>query len=225
MAGVVLGIPVINRSDLLRECLASIDIDCRLVVIDNSGTGELGDVAAEVRPDALIVEPAANLGFTSSVNHIIRSFPDEPRWLIANADTRFAPGDLERLTTEPGWVGIVDWRVFSLDAETVDRVGFWDENFLNYCSDADYERRCTLAGVDWRFLPGESTHVGSVCWTGDERGRANNARSYPLERAYYLEKWGGELRGGETFTTPFDRGGSLADWTLARQRIAALRWV
>src|SRR6185369_9253409 len=65
----ILGIPVLNRPDLLRECLASIDLDVRLVVIDNSGTGELGDVATEMRPDALIVEPAANLGFTSSVNH------------------------------------------------------------------------------------------------------------------------------------------------------------
>lgn len=221
---VVLGIPVINRPDLLRECLASIDLDVRLVVIDNSGTGALGDVAAEVRSDALIVEPAANLGFTASVNHIIRCFPADERWLIANADTKFAPGDLERLTKEAGWVGIVDWRVFSLDAATVDAVGFWDENFGNYCSDADYERRCTLAGVDWRFIDGQSTHVGSVCWTGDERGRANNARTYPLERAYYRAKWGGDLRGGETFTTPFDAGGSLADWTVARQRLADLRW-
>lgn len=220
----VLGIPVINRPDLLRECLASIDLDCRLVVIDNSGTGALGDVAAEVRPDAVIVEPAYNLGFTASVNHIIRSFPNEPRWLIANADTAFAPGDLARLVIEPGWVGIVDWRVFSLDADTVDRVGFWDENFLNYCSDADYERRCTLAGVPWSFLPGDTAHVGSVCWQGDERGRTNNARSYPLEVAYYQAKWGGHLRGGETLATPFGRGGSLADWTLDRQRLAALRW-
>lgn len=72
----VLGIPVISRPDLLRACLASIDLPVRLVVIDNSGTGELGDVAAEY--GALIVEPAANLGYTASVNHIIRSFPDEP---------------------------------------------------------------------------------------------------------------------------------------------------
>lgn len=243
MAGVVLGIPVLNRPDLLAECLRSIDLDVRLVVIDNSGTGAMGDVVADLdgtvgpkgdpharafgKPywsDALIVEPAANLGYTASVNHIIRCFPDEPRWLIANADVQFAPGDLERLTTEPGWVGITDWRVFSLDAETVDAVGLWDENFQNYCSDADYERRCTLAGVDWRFIAGDTTHVGSVCWTGDERGRANNARTYPLERAYYRDKWGGELRGGETFATPFDKGGSLADWTLARKRLAALRW-
>lgn len=221
----VLGIPVLNRPDLLRECLASIDLDVRLVVIDNSGTGLMGDIAADIRPDALIVEPAANLGYTASVNHIIRSFPDEPRWLIANADTAFAPGELAKLAEEPGWTGIVDWRVFSLDAATVDAVGFWDENFYNYCSDADYEYRCTLAGVEWRKLPGNTTHVGSVCWTGDERGRANNARSYPAERDYYRRKWGGDLRGGETFTTPFARGGSVADWTLDRRHLVDIRWV
>ena len=92
----VLGIPVVSRPDLLRACLASIDLDVRLVVIDNSGTGELGDVAADLRPDAVISEPIANLGYTASVNHIIRSFPDEPAWYVANADTVFAPGDLAR---------------------------------------------------------------------------------------------------------------------------------
>lgn len=220
----ILGIPVINRPDLLRLCLASIDLDCQVVVIDNSGTGTLGDLAAEIRPDALIVEPAANLGYTASVNHIIRSFPHHDRWLIANADTEFAPGDLARLAREPGWVGITDWRVFTIDAETIDRAGFWDENFQNYCSDADYERRCALAGADWRVIPGNTSHVGSVCWIGDQRGQANNARTYPIERAYYRAKWGGEPRGGEVFTTPFASGASVAAWQLDRQRLADLRW-
>jgi GT2 family glycosyltransferase len=210
----VLGIPVISRPDLLAECIRSIDIDCRLVVIDNSGTGELGDVAAGIRPDALIVEPAANLGYTASVNHIIRSFPKEPHWLIANADTAFAPGDLARLVAEPGgWVGVVDWRVFKLTAETVQRVGFWDESFFVYVSDADYERRCDLAGIDRHFIDGLTSHVGSAT-IQEARFGAHNRHSFPIEVGYFQEKWGVPVRGQGGFATPFDQGGHLGDWRI-----------
>jgi GT2 family glycosyltransferase len=220
----VLGIPVISRPDLLRTCLESIDLPVRLVVIDNSGTGALGDVAADY--DALIVEPAANLGYTASVNHIIRSFPDEPYWLIANADVAFGPGDLARLCEEPGgWVGINgDWRVFKLTAETVDRIGFWDEaGFFNYCSDADYERRCDLAGIDRHYLTGQTSHVGSAT-IQEARYGAHNRRSYPAEVAYYHAKWGVPVRGEGGFTTPFDEGGHLGAWRLDLSHLRQVAW-
>lgn len=219
----VLGIPVINRPDLLRACLASIDLPVHLVVIDNSGTGELGDVASEF--DALVVEPAANLGYTTSVNHIIRSFPHEPYWLIANADTVFAPGDLARLCEEPGgWVGIVDWRIFKLTTETVERIGFWDEaGFFNYCSDADYERRCDLAGIDRHFIAGDTTHVGSVA-IQETRYGSHNATSYPAERAYHQAKWGVDVRVPGGYATPFDEGGHLGEWRLDLRMLRAISW-
>lgn len=222
----VLGVPVINRPDLLAECLRSIDLPVRLVVIDNSGTGELGDIAADLRPDALIVEPAANLGYTASVNHIIRSFPHEPYWLVANADTTFAPGDLARLVAEPGgWVGIAgDWRVFKLTAETVERVGFWDEGgFFNYCSDADYERRCDLAGVDRHFIDGATTHARSVA-IAEARYGARNQHSFPQEVAYHQAKWGVPVRAQGGYDTPFDEGGHLGEWRHDLSRLRRVSW-
>jgi GT2 family glycosyltransferase len=226
---VILGIPVINRPDLLRVCLESIDTEVRLVVIDNSGTGELGDLAAEIRPDALIVDPPSNLGVAASWNFIIRSFPAEPYWLIANADAVFGPGDLERLaidTPDPRWVGVNgDWRVFGINAACIDRVGWFDENFHPiYCEDADYEYRCSLAGVPWSFIDGTTSHAGSAAYRSDPRYADANARTYPANRAYYEAKWGGALRGGERFTTPFDAGGSVADWRLDRARLASQSW-
>jgi GT2 family glycosyltransferase len=219
----VLGIPVINRPDLLEACLASIDADVRLVVIDNSGTGDLGDVAAESRPDALIAEPATNLGYTASVNHIIRSFPHEPFWIVSNADVVFAPGDLQRLIDEPGgWVGIGDWRVFKLTAETVERVGFWDDaGFFTYCSDADYERRCDLAGIDRHFIEGATSHVGSVA-IKEARFGAHNRHSYPEEVRYHHTKWGVSVREQGGYSTPFNQGGHLGDF---RADLSALRRV
>lgn len=224
----VLGIPVINRPDLLAECIASIDHDVRLVIIDNSREG----FAAEIAPAAWTVRPPSNLGVAASWNFIIRTAPADPYWLIANADTTFGPGDLARLCAEmerggPRWVGINgDWRVFGLSAEAVEKVGFFDEGgFVPiYCEDADYEYRCSLAGIPWYFLHGGSTHVGSVSYRSDERNGQHNARTYPANVAYYRQKWGGSPRSGECFTTPFNAGGHLGDWRLRLDRLRDNAW-
>ena len=224
----VLAIPVINRPDLLRACLASIDEPIeRLIVIDNSGTGELGDVAVDVRPDAMIVDPPSNLGVAASWNFAIRTTPEAPWWCIANADATFGRGDLARLAAEmhgPRWIGINgDWRAFGLTAEAVALAGAFDEAFFPiYCEDADYEYRCRLAGVEMGFIEGGTTHVGSAAIRSGY-GEAN-ARTYPRNVDYYERKWGGHLRGGETFTTPFGRGGSVRDWTLDLGRLRELAW-
>ncbi len=51
-----------------------------------------------------------------------------------------------------------------------------------------------------------------------------NARTYPANRAYYRAKWGGELRGGETFTSPFNRGGPVSEWSLDIDRLRDNDW-
>jgi GT2 family glycosyltransferase len=224
----VLTIPVINRPDFLRACLASIDEPVeRLIVIDNSGTGELGDVATDVRPDAMIVDPPSNLGVAASWNLAIKT-TDAPWWCIANADMTFGAGDLARLAEQmigARWVGINgDWRAFGLTSRAVERVGLFDESFHPiYCEDADYEYRCDLAGVERYFIDGGATHEGSAAI---HSGFAEaNARTYPSNLDYYERKWGGHLRGGERFTTPFNRGGSVADWTLDLSRLRSQAWV
>jgi GT2 family glycosyltransferase len=202
----LLAIPCLNRSDLLARTLATIDIAVRLVVIDNSDDGKPGDVTADLRPDAVIVEPGTNIGFTKSVNHVITTWPNEPYWLVANGDIEFHPGDLQRLVDEPGgWVGVVDWRVFKLTAETVQRVGLWDPNYFTYVSDADYERRCDLAGIDRHFIDGATSHVGSAA-IQEARYGAHNRRAFPEEVAYYHRKWGVSVRQLGGWQTPFDSG-------------------
>jgi len=221
----VLAVPVLNRPDLLAACLGSIDIPVRLVVIDNSGTGELADVALDVRPDAIVVEPPTNTGYTRAVNDIIRAFPHDPYWLVSNADVVFGPGDLQRLCDgAAGWLGVNgDWRVFKLTADTVARVGLWDENFFNYCSDADYERRCDLAGVTREFIEGTTTHIRSVV-IAEARYGADNRHSYPAEVAYYASKWGVPVRASGGFTTPFDEGGHVGDWRYDLSIVRQTHW-
>lgn len=221
----VLGIPFLTGQIDLGHCVESVDIEADLVVIDNSDSG-----LYDHRWDAFVMEMPNNIGVAASWNLIVKAYPAEPFWLIANHDTVFAPGDLQRLIDEmqkpgPRWVGMSgDWRVFGINAECIEQVGWFDESFHPcYCEDADYEYRCTLAGVPWYFIEGGTTHVGSAS-IKDPRYAPGNARSYPSNRARYREKWGGELRGGETFTTPFDRGGSVGDWSLELSRLRDNAW-
>lgn len=220
----VLGIPYLTGQADLRRCIYSVDIEANVLVIDNSLDG------ADTPGSVWLLEMPGNLGVAASWNLIVKSYPAAPFWLIANHDTVFAPGDLQRLIDEmgkpgPRWVGMNgDWRVFGINAECIERVGWFDENFAPvYCEDADYERRCTLAGVPWYFIEGDTTHVGSGSIKDPRYGRQND-RTYPSNRAYYRAKWGGDLRGGETFTTPFDRGGSVADWSLDIRRLRDNAW-
>jgi GT2 family glycosyltransferase len=224
----VLAVPFLTGEHDLRRCVGSIDTPVRLLVIDNSDAG-----LPDIRPldgEVFVIELPHNLGVAASWNLAIKCYPHEPFWIIANHDTVFAPGDLDRLITEmrtpgPRWVGMNgDWRVFGINAECVERVGFFDEQFVPvYCEDCDYERRCTLAGVAWYFIEGGTTHVSSAS-IREPRYSLGNARTYPANRAYHVAKWGGEVRGGERFTTPFDQGGDVGDWRLDLRRLRDQAW-
>ena len=234
----VLAIPILNRPDQLAECIRSIDCPVDLLlIIDNSPDVEMGAVADEAAADnehvraIWVVEPPTNMGYTAAVNFTIKSLPHLPWWCIANADVVFGPGDLARLAEVmalggPRWIGIGDWRVFGLSFEAVEAVGLWDENFFPaYCEDADYEYRCRLAGVLATVIDGTTSHAGSAAIRSDIRyANANFKRSYPANVAYFEAKWAGHLRGGEKFTTPFDRGGSIKDWTLDIRRLRDNAW-
>jgi GT2 family glycosyltransferase len=223
----VVGVPVINRPDLLLRFLDSIDTAWPVVVIDNSPGPEIIEALADRGVDLMC--PSSNLGVAASWNLIIRMHPDADWWCIANADAELGRGDLERLASEmakpgPRWVGINgDWRVFGINAECIERAGWFDENFHPiYCEDADYEYRCRLAGVPAYSIAGAASHVGSAAIRSGYA--AANARTYPANVAYFEAKWGGRLRGGETFATPFNRGGSIRDWTLDLARLRDLSW-
>lgn len=222
----VLGIPGLNRPDLLRRCLASLDVPVeRLVVIDNSADGSIGDAAG----GAQVIDPGWNLGVAASWNLIMKTAPNAPWWAIVNLDVTFAPGDLARLaaamTPEPKVACLLRFGAFGINRACLDAVGWFDENFHPiYCEDCDYEYRCRLAGVPIIDLPSGTQHLegGSVA-LHDGHVR-DNARTFPANHTYYQAKWGGPVRGGEVYRTPFDRGGWLGDWTLDPARLREQTW-
>ena len=207
----VLGIPIINRFDKLAKLVESIDIPVRLVVIDNSGQSLAQDVVPD---DAWVVDMPNGIGVPAAWNLIIKMFPAEPYWLISNGDMSYGPGTLQKLVDatesgEYGWVNVNDhWSLFGLRADTVERVGFFDENYAPiFVEDADMERRCDLEGIKWGSITAEVTHERS---TSLEDYRRENDRTWPRNVRYFERKWGTGVRGKGGFATPFDRGFPMA---------------
>jgi GT2 family glycosyltransferase len=213
-----------GETDYLADMVAeSFSWPVRLHVILN-GDAEL----PEQTPDDIeVVRPAANLGVAASWNSVIRSDPRAPYWLIANVDAELHAEDIAYVIDECNkggarWVGIGgDWRLFGITAEAVDTVGFWDENFHPiYLEDCDMEYRCKLAGVPaYNYHPTRSRHEGGTSWKGIRE------LDRKVVNEYYAEKWGGGWRGGETYSTPFNAGGSVRDWTLRLSQLRRGLWL
>lgn len=210
----VLICPILNRPDLARQMLASVDVPVgRVVIVDNTPGHDLDVGPAEY------LRPLTNLGFGGSINAAISQTAGAPWWLFASNDLIFGRGDLEAIVAAVEGDGprIVtgdrsDSRMLrlaygALNAACVDAVGLFDEwaFFPAYFEDDDYERRCHLGGVEWITYNGTVVCGGggpSQTIKGDPAMAAHNARTYPLNAAQYAEKWGGPP-GSETLPTPY----------------------
>lgn len=218
----VLAVPTL-RPDLVRRMLASVDIEVGLrLVIDNSG--RVGDIEG-----AWVVRLPANLGVAASWNLVMKLTPRAPWWAIVNDDVVFAPGDLAVLTAAmadpaPRIVTLDGFSAFAINSAALDTLGFFDESFVPaYCEDADMERRALLAGVPILSYAAGLTHRRSSTISLPEY-QQQNAKSYPENVRYYQRKWGGGLRGGERYDTPFDSGAGIEEWSLDPRRLRELGW-
>lgn len=225
----VLVVPILNRMDLMREMLASIDHPIgRLYVIDN------GDCVDQLPPienvlAQTIVAPGWNLGVSGSWNLAIKANPDAPWWLFVNNDIVFGRGDLERMDqamNEPERAVrcLKAFGAFGLPRSVVDEVGFFDESFAPiYCEDIDYQYRLKLAGVPCLDVPSTTSHYGSRCFKENPTNERNNSRTYPANVRYYQEKWGGPM-GSETFVTPFNKPVDVRYWQTTVERLSSHTW-
>lgn len=198
----VLGVPVLNRGDLAARLLDSVDAPVGETVVVLNGEPDATRHALAAH-QVTYIDPAHNLGVPGSINLIIKARPSAPWWLICNADIEFGQGDLNRLieamnTSKPTVACLFEFGAFALNQATVDKVGWYDENFHPiYYDDNDYRYRCHLAGVSVLNLISKTTHVGSATI---HSGYADaNAKTFPRNGDYYAAKWGG-LPGGETVT-------------------------
>lgn len=199
----VLGVPVLNRGDLAERMLGSVDLAVTETLVILNGNAD--ETRSHLKGHQVtFIDPGFNLGVAASWNFVIRARPAAPWWLIVNADIQFGAGDLERLADAmdkpgPRVACLYEFGAFGINAETVDTVGWFDENFHPiYFEDNDYRRRCHLAGVPVVNLISRTRHDNSA--TIASGYARHNDRTFPRNRDYYAAKWGG-LPGLETRTT------------------------
>jgi len=163
----LLGIPILNRPDLLQQLLDSLDHPVEtLAIVDNSGDNN-GDTrsAPELRQllDRLerhghplvgavrIARPFGNAGVAASWNLILRAFPAAPVACLLNNDVRLVPGVLAaalgRLQADaPQFLPLLpapqQFSAFLITAPCWDRLGLFNADFHPaYCEDLEYRDR------------------------------------------------------------------------------------
>lgn len=233
-----LGIPVLNRGDLLLRCVKSIDHPVENLVIINNSEGKnpsVNDACAKVEAreiengslfDRVHIEVRKNLGCGPSWNHIFRSYPGP--WVITGSDIAFLPGSLALLddvfekNPDAGMVMGDGYNVFLMTQVALDRVGSLDENFYPaYYEDCDHWRRAVLSGIKLVGVPGFKHIHGDP---SDPRGGSSTVRSDPeLNKKngitthnnlqYYIKKWGG-APASERYKTPYNKDAPVSFWEL-----------
>lgn len=222
----VVGIPHLGDYELIDGAVVPLLRRAeRIHIIDNSTT--IGRIEMHY-PNTVVSNMHHNLGVGASWNLIIKLNPWARYWVIINNDVRFGAGDLDLLEEAIRFYDVVTFggmHAFAIRSSAIKRAGWFDENFVpGYFEDNDYHRRCELLGVSYHQLTENNlTHLGSQLIKRSEHYRSENSRTFPRNRGYYVEKWGGPV-GEETYTTPFNRGGSPRDWTLDITRLTTQAW-
>jgi len=228
----VLGIPVLNRPDLIRKCIDSIDHPVgTIAVINNSKdigmTNMLKRICRKHRNVRVINNPK-NAGVGGSWNQIFRTF-SAPWWFIVGSDIRFERGSIAKIVREvevhPESVLYFanGFSAFVITSRCLDIIGTFDENYYPaYLEDCDYFRRFQLSGTEARHIPEiRMEHVGSATIRSNPELQRKNGITHTENWVYHRAKWGDPAQ----FKTPFnDPNLTIKDWTLDQERRARQDW-
>jgi hypothetical protein len=208
----ILGVPVLNRYDLLEGLIRSAErgslAPTEYLIIDNGGKfvpppdGPLGRKISVQRP-------GRNIGVAAAWNRILRyAHGKGESAVISNDDVTLPVAAFEEIVRKlaTGDFGIVNglgWALFAQTPECTEQVGYYDESFYPaYYEDSDYDRRMHLAGVARAPISSRVEHVG---WATTRALDSNSEHNEWLRRnhAYFCRKWGGPP-GAELFAVPFN---------------------
>jgi GT2 family glycosyltransferase len=201
----VLGVPILNRGDLLLDLVNSIDYPVeKLAIVQNSQEPDVVDAVEKIKgginphvKSVYVSVPFRNIGCGPSWNHVIKSFPEASLWVISNNDMLFHPGDLERIYTTHienpnAFLMAVGFGLFGITPYVVHVCGLFDENiYPAYYEDNDYQFRLEKSGVQKIDVP--STVVrqeGSCTIRSNAFYMSANGQSYQMNERYFHEKWG-----------------------------------
>lgn len=239
----MIGTMILNGADDLLKQYKSIDFPVkRYFILDNSMGKDDGirEALVTIQNDkhpyiekVVVVTNFLNVGFSGSVNQIVKQNTDCPYWCVLSVDWHPKPGHLKRLANrlmEPFTAILCDesqngYSSMVFNPELLYEIGYLDENFFPaYYEDNDHRYRMKLAGLEWEYFPLEYEHVVSATIKRDPDIMAKNQKTFKENGRYYLEKWGGPP-GQETYLTPFDMDLPLDYWLYDPTRSQRQRWI
>lgn len=218
-----IGIPVLNRGDLLLRCVESFDLPVGTLVIINNGRDHLVEAACRriqrempIGRNTIVVTPSYNLGVAASWNLMCSVYPELEYHMLVGSDMQFSPGalksfhefTLERLTTHAMIRCFQGYGVLALTQRGIENVGGFDESiYPAYFEDNDHHRRLRLLGeldtdISIPLIHGEHDH-GSCTVKSDPVFASRCGACFGNNQSYYIRKWGGAPH-QETFSTPFN---------------------
>ena len=202
-----LGIPTINRKDLLEEALGvyAETFKHRHIYIVDNGNQEI----PENPPQIKVFNVGYNLGVAASWNNIIERQANlgYTHILILNDDVilKRKAQDIEKWLEEnpADFYDGYGYYSFIIPYKTYQTIGKFDERFYPaYYEDTDYEYRLKMAGA--KVINTEMLYPEVL------RKSQSGAKDQSLYnevykcRQYYDQKWGG-VPTHETFKTPFNQ--------------------
>lgn len=209
----LLGIPFVNRADLLRLAVESVaSLRPHVVIVDNSVAG-LDPAAWPVT----VVRPPVELSFSQSMNLLQRRALDADCdvLLCMHNDAEALPETPERLLAllEEAEAAGRHWGAAFTQYDTlvafrvaaIRQVGPWDAALPQYFADNDYYRRLRLGGFEIveTGLPVAHHNDASSTLKSDSARAHLHGALFPLYEQYYAARWGGGTH-AERFTRPFD---------------------
>jgi hypothetical protein len=213
----LLGIPYVNRPDLLRLALNSVKVMWPwTIIIDNSDRADLW-TSQDLWPVPIFRVLGLPLTLSQTMNLLQAKAVEQncQAWLFLHSDAEPAAHTAEILLDEArralqeqeSW-GVIFTKYDTFccfNVSAMAAVGPWDTNLPQYFADNDYYRRLELAGYKIFEVGMEVTHhEGGSCTLKSDPIRAHlNGVTFPLYQKYYEAKWGG-LPGAERFLLPFN---------------------
>lgn len=205
----IVGIPTINRADLLNEALTKYFedfIESEIVIVDNGGQ----DILTRDKK-FFIYRPLENLGVSGSWN-MIMDYADKvnaTHVLMLNDDIYLGKTEEQVLRmiglfNSIGFFNsLMNWSSFILPVATYKKVGKFDENFFPaYFEDNDYCYRLRLNSIERH----NTDYLNPVIYRNSQtiaKDPSLNTK-FMQNRQYYASKWGG-LPNEETFLKPFNQ--------------------
>ena len=186
-------VPVLNRFDLFRRMIESIDVEATVYVINNSGVRQDFEHSNPLVKMHWVDLPS-NLGVASSWNLGIKMLPFESRWFISSADCFFHAGDLELLqTAKTDALTLCSqfpyYQTFAVGEEIVKTIGLFDEGLHPiYFEDNDFERRIDKAGLRVDRLPLQLGHDNSSTINSDAKLSERNQFTFANNEKYFRNK-------------------------------------